>query len=205
MPLEWHFDPEEFEYASSSFAIACLTHTKTNQRAPGAALLSFYCLFVFLMCSFFSCASNSKMSYTYRQHLYPKAVWSMWRVMLRVLFFSLRFLLELQTYAPLHRFLKIFNQYKVCFFYQILESLLMDHFSPHYFRLHESRDTDLFSMLNVSKLIWRENISDVCFCFHPSLIELRRAGSVCVMKLTLVIYFHTLWPTAWPQTAPSSH
>lgn len=39
------------------------------------------------------------------------------------------------------------------------------------------------------------------FCFHPSLIELQKAGSVCVM----VICFHTLQPAACPQTAPSSH
>lgn len=43
------------------------------------------------------------------------------------------------------------------------------------------------------------------FCFHPSLIELQRAGSVCVMKFVLVICFHTLQPAACPQTAASSH
>lgn len=43
------------------------------------------------------------------------------------------------------------------------------------------------------------------FCFHPSLIELQKAGSVCVMKFALVICFHTLQPAACPQTAPSSH
>lgn len=43
------------------------------------------------------------------------------------------------------------------------------------------------------------------FCFHPSLIELQRAGSVCVMKFALVICFHTLQPAACPQTAPSPH
>lgn len=36
------------------------------------------------------------------------------------------------------------------------------------------------------------------FCFHPSLIELQRAGSVCVMKFVLVICFHTLQPAALP-------
>lgn len=41
------------------------------------------------------------------------------------------------------------------------------------------------------------------FCFHPSLIELQKAGSVCVMKFALVICFHTLQPAACPQT--SSH
>lgn len=43
----------------------------------------------------------------------------------------------------------------------------------------------------------------MCVCFHPSLIELQRAGSVCVMKCALVICFHTLWPAACPLTAPS--
>lgn len=43
------------------------------------------------------------------------------------------------------------------------------------------------------------------FCFHPSLIELQRAGSVCVMKFALVICFHTLQPAACPQTAQSPH
>lgn len=43
------------------------------------------------------------------------------------------------------------------------------------------------------------------FCFHPSLIELQRAGSVCVMKFVLVICFHTLQPAAFPPTAASSH
>lgn len=41
------------------------------------------------------------------------------------------------------------------------------------------------------------------FCFHPPLIELQRAGSVCVMKFALVICFHTLWPAACPRAAPS--
>lgn len=43
------------------------------------------------------------------------------------------------------------------------------------------------------------------FCFHPSLKELQRAGSVCVMKLVLVLCFHTLRPAAGPPTAASSH
>lgn len=43
------------------------------------------------------------------------------------------------------------------------------------------------------------------FCFHPSLIELQKAGSVCVMKFALAICFHTLQPAACPQTAQGSH
>lgn len=43
------------------------------------------------------------------------------------------------------------------------------------------------------------------FCFYPSLIELQRAGSLCVMKFVLVICFHTLQPAACPLTSVSSH